>query len=193
MGSFHFRGLREINLSKNLLGAEFVESLSKCLLYDSYIRSVDLSFNNLRAKELSELLGQRTISVNANLQNFDVFGNPGSMLEPEGRLITKRVALELLTNLSQHILDGKLTADKGFSATREELGQDYLRRRSLHCRDVPRRIYCLLGMRFDASSNEASIVQNSEVLGDLKHEGAGDQAIVATPDAVVEEVQGLLE
>ena len=96
MGSFHFRGLRELNLSKNLLGVDFIDNLSKCLLYDGYVRSVDLSFNNLRAKELSELLGQRTISLNANLQNFDVFGNPGTMLEPEGRLITKRIALELL-------------------------------------------------------------------------------------------------
>lgn len=193
MGSFHFRGLREINLSKNSLGAEFVENLSKCLLYDSYIRSVDLSFNNIRAKELSELLEQRTISLNANLQNFDVFGNPGTMLEAEGRLITKRIALELLQNIAQHILDGKLTADKGFSATRQELGQDFLYKRSLHSVDVPRRIYSLLGMKFDSALNQASVVQNHKALGDLRHEGAGEQAVVTPTDAIVEEVQRLLE
>lgn len=67
MGSFNFRGLREVNLSKNCLGSEFFKILSKCLLFDSYIKSVDISFNNIRAKDFSELLEARVISQNANL------------------------------------------------------------------------------------------------------------------------------
>lgn len=115
-----------------------MENLSKCLLYDNYIKSIDLSFNNIKEKELEQFIEERIVSENQNLQNFDLFGNPATMLEPKRRVLNKKITVELLHNLSQHLLDGKLTADKGFSATRQELGQEFLFKRSLFSKDVPR-------------------------------------------------------
>ena len=48
-------------------------------------------------------------------------------------------------------------------------------------------------MKFDSASGRASIIENGKALSDLNHEGAGEQVIVTPTDAVVEEVQGLLQ
>lgn len=99
-GSFNFRGLREINLSKNFLGADFLKNLAKCLLYDSYIKSIDLSFNNIREKELEEFMSAKTITENATLQNLDLYGNPATMLQKKARILNRKIACELLLNIS---------------------------------------------------------------------------------------------
>lgn len=51
------------------------------MLYDSYIKSIDVSFNNIREVELQEFLDKKTILENQNLQNLDFFGNPATMLQ----------------------------------------------------------------------------------------------------------------
>lgn len=67
IGSFTFRGLRELNLSKNQLGVGFMYNLQKCVLFDSYVKSIDLSFNNIKEKELEDFIEQKAISQNGTI------------------------------------------------------------------------------------------------------------------------------
>lgn len=67
LGSFHFRGLRSINLAKNNFGEDFLSSLSKCLKHDCYIKSLDLSYNNFRERELMEFVRSKIITENQTL------------------------------------------------------------------------------------------------------------------------------
>lgn len=193
MGSFLFRGLREINLSKNQLGAGFLEGLTRCLLYDGYIKSIDLSFNNIREAELQEFVDKRVITENQNLQNLDLFGNPGTMLQSECRLLNKSITIQLLLNISHHLVDGKMALERpGFNQTRQKLGQEFLYKRSLCNRDVPRQIYSMLGMKFNAVTGLACIAESHKPLGDLNHEGSYSH-IISSPNAeLLGEVQSLL-
>lgn len=115
-----------------------MEGLTKCLLYDGYIKSIDLSFNNIKEKELTRFTNEKVITDNQTIQNLDLFGNPATMLQASSRVLNKKIAVELLTNITQHLLDNKLSVDKGLKVKREELGQEFLYKRSLYSKDIPR-------------------------------------------------------
>lgn len=66
----------------------------------------------------------------------------------------------MLKNISEHLLDEKITPDKGLGKSREQLGQLFIMKRSLKNEDIPKRIYSLLGIKFDGESNKAQIVHN---------------------------------
>ena len=89
--------------------------------------------------------------------------------------------MQLLLNISQQLIEGKMQADCGFSTTRLELGQEFLYSRSLNNKDIPRSIYSALGMKFNTEKNQASVVENRKPQSDLKHE-TNLTDIVVTPN-----------
>jgi len=84
------------------------------------------------------------------------------MLDPvRGQVIRKKVASELLLNVVQHLLDGKITTSPFAAQPRLELGQEFLRKRSLHSKLIPRTIYNLVGLKFLPDGSAQILSQSS--------------------------------
>ena len=84
------------------------------------------------------------------------------MLDPvRGQVIRKKVASELLLNVVQHLLDGKITTSPFVAQPRLELGQEFLRKRSLHSKLIPRTIYNLIGLKFLPDGSAQILGQSS--------------------------------
>lgn len=78
-------------LKRNQLGKQFIELLSKCIRYDRFLKTMDLSNNCI---EDFKVLVKYGLKENTSLVNVDIIGNPGC-----NEKIRKQVALCLLKNL----------------------------------------------------------------------------------------------
>ena len=69
----------------------FIESLSKCIRYDRFIKVIDMSCNQIDDFKILIKLG---LKENTSLVNVDIIGNPGC-----NEKTRKQIALCLLKNL----------------------------------------------------------------------------------------------
>jgi hypothetical protein len=87
------RGLREIVLKRNKLGAEFMEALSVTLRHDRFIKVIDVSQNLINEQSFKYLVNH-SLQENTTLTTFEVQGNPGLSDK-----LRKQIALCLLKNI----------------------------------------------------------------------------------------------
>lgn len=90
----HTTGLRIIELKKNKLGSPFMIQFQRCVEFDRYLKSVDLSHNTIGYDEIKRMLKKKSLFENNNLLSLDLRFNPGATPK-----ILKNVALQLLKNL----------------------------------------------------------------------------------------------
>ena len=90
------KGLREICLKQNRLGNSFCKSLQSCLLFDKYMKCIDLSHNNISHDYFKSLINL-ALKDNTSLVSLDIRFNQGA--SPS---ILKQVALCMLKNISDH-------------------------------------------------------------------------------------------
>ena len=69
------RGLKEFILGHNRLGSNFIQSLSRRLKDDQYLKFVDLKFNRLNSDLIMTML--KTLDSNQYLAGLDLRGNKG--------------------------------------------------------------------------------------------------------------------
>jgi hypothetical protein len=68
-------GLKSIILRRNKLGKEFMAALSRWVVYDEYMRHIDLSYNKIGTESMSTFLSK--LKSNNNLVSLEMRGNPG--------------------------------------------------------------------------------------------------------------------
>ena len=90
------KGLREICLKQNRLGNSFCKSLQSCLLFDKYMKTIDLSHNNISHDYFKSLI-TLALKDNTSLVSLDIRFNQGASTS-----ILKQVALCMLKNISEH-------------------------------------------------------------------------------------------
>ena len=88
----YITGLREVDLRKNNLGDKFIQALTDCLKFDSYMKVIDISHNKItKLKNLPSAISK----VNQNIIGLNIRWNPGTTEK-----ITKMNALTMLRNIS---------------------------------------------------------------------------------------------
>tara|TARA_B110000285_G_C15112921_1_gene612226 strand:+ start:1574 stop:1867 length:294 start_codon:yes stop_codon:yes gene_type:complete len=88
----YITGLRDIDLRKNNLGDKFIEALTNCLKFDSYMKVIDLSHNKINnLRKLPSVVSK----VNQSIIGLNIRWNPGTTEK-----ITKMNALTMLRNIS---------------------------------------------------------------------------------------------
>lgn len=65
-------------LKNNKLSNAFLIALENTLMFDSYIKSFDLSHNRFGYEKMKKLIRNETLLENNSLLNFDLRFNPGT-------------------------------------------------------------------------------------------------------------------
>lgn len=91
----HMSGLREIILTRNKLGDQFVHSLEQALAYDKYVKVINLSGNNISSHALKHLVKLALIENNS-IVAFDARCNPGCTDK-----VQRMLALCMLKNIEK--------------------------------------------------------------------------------------------
>ena len=88
----YISGLRDLDLRKNNLGDKFIEALTNCLKFDSYMKVIDISHNKINnLKKLPNAISK----VNQHIIGLNIRWNPGTTDK-----IVKMNALTMLRNIS---------------------------------------------------------------------------------------------
>ena len=72
----HFSGLRELILTRNKFGDEFAIGLQKILVYDKYLKVIDLAANRISYQGLNILI-KLALADNTSIVAFDARMNEG--------------------------------------------------------------------------------------------------------------------
>lgn len=88
------RGLIHLNLSNNQLSDSSADEISNALMYDSYIRSIDLKNNKISEEGCKMFV--KILRRNLTILNLDLRGNHGYKLEEN---LHKRLVIKLAKNI----------------------------------------------------------------------------------------------
>jgi Ran GTPase-activating protein (RanGAP) involved in mRNA processing and transport len=90
----HYSGLRELILTRNKFGDGFAKGLTKFLIYDKYIKVIDLAANRITPVGLNILIKNAFKEHNDSIVAFDARMNPGC-----SERIMHRFALIMIRNI----------------------------------------------------------------------------------------------
>jgi len=76
----HSAGLRELILTRNKFGDGFAKGLQKILVYDKYLKVIDLAANRISQVGLNILI-KLALADNQSIVAFDARMNPGAKSE----------------------------------------------------------------------------------------------------------------
>jgi hypothetical protein len=96
----HYAGLRELILRRNKLSGKFAFGLQKALLYDKYLKVIDLAANRFSTFDLTVII-KMALAENSSIVALDARLNPGSSDK-----VLHQVSLCLLKNIEKARVKG---------------------------------------------------------------------------------------
>ena len=90
----HSAGLRELILTRNKFGDGFAKGLQKILVYDKYLKVIDLAGNRINRLGLNILI-KLALADNQSIVAFDARLNPGA----ESKKLMEQLSLCMIKNI----------------------------------------------------------------------------------------------